>query len=125
MPAKKTTTQSLSSSTRALGVRPSRGDIWLPPKHKQAQTPAPPTLWGRRRRVSGAVSATAPTCRSGGENLVEDRLCLVLVGVLSEGQLAHQDLACLGKHPLLAGRQTAVLVAAPQVTEDLGDLDHV
>ena len=53
------------------------------------------------------------------------RLGLVLVGVLGERQLAHQDLARLGQHPLLAGRQAAVLVATPQVTHDLGDLDHV
>ena len=37
----------------------------------------------------------------------------------------HQDLAGLGEHALLAGGEAAVLVAAPQVADDLGHLDHV
>src|SRR5690625_1612070 len=40
---------------------------------------------------------------SGGENLVEERLGLVLVGLLRECELAHEYLARLGEHTLLAG----------------------
>src|SRR5581483_3513761 len=61
----------------------------------------------------------------GGEDLVEQGLGLVLVGVLRQSELTHQDLPRLGQHPLLAGRQTALAVAAPQVTDDLGDLVDV
>lgn len=39
----------------------------------------------------------------GGENLVEDGLGLVLVGLLCEGQFAHQNLAGFGQHALLTG----------------------
>jgi len=38
----------------------------------------------------------------GGQDLVEDGFRLVLVGLLSQGQLAHQNLAGLGQHALLA-----------------------
>src|SRR6478752_1064089 len=78
------------------------------------------TPWGAPPSASSASSAN-----SGSQDLVEDGLGLVLVGVLGERQLADQDLAGLGEHALLAGRQAAVLVAAPQVTDDLGDLDDV
>src|SRR5580692_8744372 len=59
------------------------------------------------------------------EYLVEESLGLVLVGLLSQGELAHQDLTCLRQHPLLAGRKTALLVPAPQVPDDFGNLVHV
>src|SRR5690349_17577122 len=51
---------------------------------------------GRRREVRG---------RSAGEDLVEHRLGLVLVGALSKCELADQDLPGLGEHPLLARGQ--------------------
>jgi len=41
--------------------------------------------------------------RSGGENLVEDGLGLVLVGLLGERKLGDKDLTGLGEHALLAG----------------------
>ena len=44
---------------------------------------------------------------------------------VGQGQLADEDLAGLAQHALLAGGQAAVLVAAPQVTDDLGDLVNV
>jgi hypothetical protein len=39
---------------------------------------------------------------SAGQDLVEQRLGLVLVRLLGEGQLADEDLPGLGEHPLLA-----------------------
>src|SRR4051794_27600063 len=62
---------------------------------------------------------------SGGENLVEDGLGLVLVGVLGKSKLRHKDLASLGEHSLLPGRQPTLTLTAPQVAYDLRDLDHV
>src|ERR1700735_4111194 len=63
--------------------------------------------------------------RSGGEDLVEQRLSLVLVGLLSQCELADQDLPCLGQHALLARRQATLPVPAPQIADDLGYLVHV
>ena len=40
---------------------------------------------------------------SGCEDLVEQRLGLVLVGLLGKRELADEDLPGLGEHPLLAG----------------------
>src|SRR6266568_8805152 len=62
---------------------------------------------------------------SGREDLVEQRLGLVLVGLLGERELADEDLPGLREHALLAGRQAALAVTAPEVTNDLGDLVHV
>src|SRR3546814_12398212 len=56
--------------------------------------------------------------RSGGEHLVEHGLCLALVGLLRERELGDQALPRLGQHPLLAGREPAVTLAAPQVAHD-------
>src|SRR4051794_12684630 len=100
-----------------------------------------PSAFGRSapRRRPLPAAATMPTectgvvwtrgARSGlssaGEGLVEQVLCLVLVCVLSEGELADEDLAGLGDHALLACRQAAVLVPPPEVTHDLGVLVHV
>src|SRR5690348_3141177 len=61
----------------------------------------------------------------GGENLVEDARGLLLVGLLGERELGDQDLTCLREHALLTGREAAVLVATPQVADDLGNLDDV
>jgi hypothetical protein len=63
--------------------------------------------------------------RSRREDVVEESLGLVLVGVLGECQLGDQDLPRLREHPLLPGRETTVPLAAPQVTHDLGHLHHV
>src|SRR5665213_1717802 len=61
----------------------------------------------------------------GGEDLVKDRFGLVLVRAFGESQFADQNLPCLREHPLLAGRQPTLAVAAPQVANDLGDLVDV
>src|ERR1700722_19916495 len=59
------------------------------------------------------------------EHFVEEGFGLVLVGLLSQGELADEDLTCLRQHPLLAGRKAALLVPAPQIPDDLGHLVHV
>src|SRR5690606_20207072 len=59
------------------------------------------------------------------EHLVEQRFGFVLVGVLRQRQLRDEDLAGFGQHALLAGRQTAVTLPAPQVADHLGHLDDV
>jgi hypothetical protein len=66
-----------------------------------------------------------PPQGSGGEDLFEHGVGLVLVRVLREGQLGDQDLAGLAEHPLLAGRQATLTVTAPEVADDLGDLHDV
>src|SRR5258708_5911782 len=87
-------------------------------------TPTPIRGW-----ASMVVLSSGCGCGSGpasaGQNLVEDGLGLVLVGLLGEGELGDQDLPGLGQHPLLTGGQPAVVLAAPQVTDDLGHLDDV
>jgi hypothetical protein len=62
---------------------------------------------------------------SGGQDLVEEGLGLVLVGVLGQRQLRHQDLSRLGQHALLTCGKATVLVAAPEVANDLGHPDDV
>src|SRR5689334_13573220 len=86
-----------------------------------------PARYSSRELVSGCTSTPVPTRGTalGGKNLVEESLGLVLVGLLGQGQLAHQDLARLGEHALLARGQPALPVPPPQVTNDLGDLVHV
>src|SRR5262249_51616198 len=61
----------------------------------------------------------------GGQDLVEDGLRLGVVGVLGQRQFADEDLPRLGQHPLLTGGQAALLIAAPQVANHLGDLVDV
>ena len=43
----------------------------------------------------------------------------------ASAELRDEDLASLRQHPLLAGRQAAVALAAPQVADDLGHLHDV
>src|SRR5262249_5396063 len=59
------------------------------------------------------------------EDLVEQRLGLVLVRLLRERQLADEDLPGLREHALLAGGQAALAVTSPQIADDLSDLVHV
>src|SRR5215467_7530013 len=87
--------------------------------------------------VTPQISALRPSTRipgreflaegraSGREDLVEQRLGLVLVRLLGERQFADEDLPGLREHALLASGQTALAVAAPQIADDLGDLVHV
>src|SRR5258707_4698401 len=63
--------------------------------------------------------------RSGGEDLVEKSLGLVLVRLLGKRKLAHENLPRLSQHPLLASRQAPLTVPAPQVANYLGDLVDV
>src|SRR5580700_5660099 len=65
------------------------------------------------------------TRRSGSENLVEQGLGLVLVGLLRQGELADQYLPGLRQHPLLAGGQAALTITAPQIPYHLGNLVDV
>ena len=58
------------------------------------------------------------------QDLVEDGLGLVLVGLLRERQLADQDLARLGKHAP-SRRQATLLLSTEQVPDHFGDLDDV
>ena len=78
-----------------------------------------------RARASLDARSVRTASVSGREDLVEQGLGLVLVGVLREGELAHQNLARLGEHPLLTGGESALALTPPQVTHYLGDLDHV
>src|SRR3954469_3705420 len=87
--------------------------------------------------VSPGLTTTKPRCSSaaglrkssggllGGQHLVEQAGRLLVVGLLGQGKLRDQDLACLREHALLAGGEATILVAAPQVTDDLGHLDDV
>src|SRR5919112_2673499 len=82
---------------------------------------------GRRRPpvLSTGGLRDSPGRGSGSEDLVEQRLGLVLVGVLGERQLGDEDLPGLGEHPLLTGREPAVALATPQVADYLGHLHDV
>jgi hypothetical protein len=91
-------------------------------------------MGGTRLEAATAGSSTAPNgqCGSGAiqpasgrENLVEQSLGLVLVSLLGQRQLAHQDLPGLGQHALLASGQTAFPVPAPQIAHHLSDLVDV
>src|SRR5699024_2018100 len=59
---------------------------------------------------------------NGGFNLIHHGVSLLLIHRLRQSQLTDEDLTRLGQHALFARGQTAVLVAAPQVTHDLRDL---
>ena len=117
-PAKKTTTNSRSSSTIQLGTRVTREGWNL--------------LFGLIRANRHALAVRVgprpepgETAGLAGEDLVEDGVGLVLVGVLGERELGDEDLPGLGEHALLAGGQATVVVAAPEVADDLGHLDDV
>src|ERR1700728_3180352 len=112
--------------------RPRPNDRQAPPRRATAGQPgrahAKRSTDGRRLRPRPGVPAPDrarqenPLVR---QDLVEQCLGLVLVGLLGERELADQDLPCLREHALLARGQAAFLVPAPQVPDDLGDLVHV
>jgi len=60
-----------------------------------------------------------------GKDLVEENLGLVLRALLRQSHLADQDVASLGEHALLPGRETALALATPKVTNNLGNLERV
>jgi hypothetical protein len=49
------------------------------------------------------ISQSTSARRSVGQDLVEQSLGLVLVGLLGQGELAHENLPGLGQHALLTG----------------------
>src|ERR1043166_6249997 len=59
------------------------------------------------------------------QGLVELALGLLLGDADGERQLADEDLAGFGEHPLLARRQALVLLPDRQVPHDFGDLVDV
>ena len=71
---------------------------------------------GRERRQR---SRQAPTAQLGGssEDLVEQHLGVVFVGAFGERELADQNLAGLGEHALLAGRQAAITLTTPEIPD--------
>src|SRR5690606_17822492 len=71
----------------------------------------------RMRETSGRVS--------GGEDFVQQRLCLLLFLLLSQGEFGDEDLPRLREHPLLSGREAPVLLTTPQIAHDLCDLDDI
>ena len=75
--------------------------------------------------MHGGIVRTRSRRGLGGEDLVQHGLGLVLIRVFGERQFADQDLTGLREHSLLAGRQASVLIATPEISDDLGDLDHV
>src|SRR5215471_3156278 len=87
------------------------------------------TLFRSRRPLSADHRARETSTRkgrwSGGKNLVEQGLGLVLVSLLGQRKLAHQNLPRLSQHPLLTRGKAALPVPSPQVTDHLGHLVHV
>jgi hypothetical protein len=77
------------------------------------------------RAASASLTSVEARRRQDARTSSRMDLGLFLVGLLGEGELGDEDLAGLGEHALLAGGQATVLVAAPQVADDLGDLDDV
>src|SRR5690606_27883184 len=78
-----------------------------------------------RGRQGGLRGSRLRGLRLGGQNLVQNARGLLFVGLLGQSELRHQNLACLRKHALLASGKSAVLIATPQVANDLRNLDHV
>src|SRR5580698_9479151 len=76
-------------------------------------------------KITGKFGRGSQAASLGGEDLVEERFGLVLVGVLGECELADQDLSRLCQHALLTCGKTALAVSSPQVADDLGDLVDV
>src|SRR5260370_31413161 len=74
-----------------------------------------------RTSTSDKASARRPS-RSAlvRQDLVEQGLGLVLVRLLSESQLAHENLPGLGQHALLTGRQPALAITPPAIPDHLG-----
>src|SRR5918992_2340863 len=79
----------------------------------------------RSRAGNRRATCTAWDPASAGQDLVEERLGLVLIGLFRQRELADQYLPGLGQHSLLASRQAALFVATPQVAHDLGNLVDV
>ena len=76
---------------------------WSAPKQPKCLWGArPQTLAAPRRRHDGRGSPFACHRDLGGEDLVEDRLGFVLIGLLGQGQFTHENLPSLREHALLS-----------------------
>ena len=102
--------------------------------HEQWSAPKQPKcLWGARTESLAAPRGGNDGRGSpfgchrdlGGEDLVEDRLGFVLIGLLGQGQFTYEDLPSLRQHALLACGQAPLSFTAPQITNNLGNLDDV
>ena len=65
------------------------------------------------------------SAKSGSKDLVKQDLGFVLLATLRKSELGDQDLPSFGKHALLAGRQATLALAAPEVANNLGNLQHI
>src|ERR1700722_3727958 len=73
-------------------------------------TSVPTPTRGSNGCSAGIVSAS---WRSANQDLVEQRLSLVLVRLLGKCKLTYENLPRLGQHALLASRKPALFVPAP------------
>src|SRR5690625_7628005 len=78
-----------------------------PPRRRHRR----PVARGPGRSAAGGLNGSTRRLRtrfgtgSGGEDLIEDRLGIGLIGLLGQRQLGDQNLPRLGEHPLLPGRE--------------------
>src|SRR5699024_1999825 len=103
-----------------LGRRPSRDgwQPWLLLVELVVEVDGGVPLGIRRTGGSGLLAVAL----DGFVHLGQHRVGLLIVDAIGQCELAHQDLASLGQHALLACPQPTALVAAPQVTYHLSDL---
>src|SRR5699024_2193177 len=110
-----------SSSTNALGTpAPS-----LTPEPAAGTTAATLPVGAGWPPGSCSVTLRASGRGCGGQDLVEEGVRPLLVGLLGQRQLADQHLTCLCQHALLAGGQAPVEITPPEVAADLGHLVDV
>ena len=79
----------------------------------------------RRRPLERLADTGGPVDLDVLEDVLEERVGLVLVEVAGVHELAGEDLLGLREHLLLAGRQALLGVADGQVADHLGDLEDV
>src|SRR4029450_7795786 len=96
--------------------------------------PAPLPIPDQPRSSAGLVPADERrfrfrceegSAKSGSKDLVKQDLGFVLLDTLRKSELGDQNLPSLCKHALLAGRQAALALAAPEIADNLGDLQHI
>src|SRR6478609_383491 len=61
----------------------------------------------------------------GSQDLVENACGLLFISLFSQCQFRNQDLTGLGQHALLSRGETPVVIAAPEIANDLRYLDNV
>ena len=99
---------------------------WRAPEQPKCLRGARPESFAApRRRHAGRGSPFGCHRDLGGEDLVEDRLGFVLIGLLGQGQFTYEDLPSLRQHALLACGQAPLSFTAPQITNNLGNLNDV